>query len=47
VAAVAADEEPVSAMEVAIENVPDADQIAAETETEIATEEQAAEEDGA
>jgi len=43
VAAAEAETEPVSEMETAIENVPDAD----ETETESATEEKAADEDGA
>src|SRR5450631_4296962 len=48
VAAVEAEEEPVSAMETAIENVPEAGDAPEETETESATsEEQAAKEDGA
>ncbi len=46
VAAAEADEEPVSALEAAVENVPEAGE-SAETETESATEETAAEEDGA
>ncbi len=48
VAAVEAGEEPVSTIETAIENVPEAGDAPEETETESATsEEQAAEEDGA